>query len=271
MAMIVCPNCGQPISEKAEKCVHCGMDLVSVERKHCAECGAELEAGAVVCSKCGCPVGGREQEGASETPQSANADSVKPGKRKKIIIAVVILLVVAAAATVGIVQYRKKQAEEEAARISQEYADNLETVTFLMLSGAGDAETCGNLIKQVWYNAIYEERDDATDPYTRPNGVFVSDFNTALSYLFLDSEFSSQIKDIETNQETVKSLMKDLTNPPEEHEEAYEALKEFYDAYLTFTNLVVDPSGSLQTFSEGFNEADSKAVNCYKAMELYLD
>ena len=44
-----------------------------------------------------------------------------------------------------------------------------------------DAESSANLIKQVWYNAIYEKRDDKTDKYTRPKGYFVSDFN----YTFL--------------------------------------------------------------------------------------
>ena len=33
-----------------------------------------------------------------------------------------------------------------------------------MLEGASDAESSGNLIKKVWYNAIYEKRDIETDP-----------------------------------------------------------------------------------------------------------
>ena len=62
-----------------------------------------------------------------------------------------------------------------------------------MLTGASEAESAGNLIKQVWYNAIYEEKDDDTDNYTRPEGSFVSDFNEALGNLFADSSFSSQM------------------------------------------------------------------------------
>lgn len=45
MAMIVCPQCGEQVSEKAKKCVHCGAILISEEKKHCIECGAELEEG----------------------------------------------------------------------------------------------------------------------------------------------------------------------------------------------------------------------------------
>ena len=45
MAMITCPNCGEQVSDKAKKCVNCGMVLIQEEKKLCSECGAELEAG----------------------------------------------------------------------------------------------------------------------------------------------------------------------------------------------------------------------------------
>lgn len=137
-----------------------------------------------------------------------------------------------------------------------------------MLSGASDAETCGNLIKKVWYNAIYEESDSKTDKYTKPNGYFVSDFNDALQNLFSDSSFSSQIADINSNKDTVNSLMKKLKNPPEEYKDAYEVLSKLYDAYISLTNLATDPTGSLQTFSRNFNDADNETLNCYNALSM---
>lgn len=33
MAMIVCPHCGEQVSEKAKKCVHCGEILILEEIK----------------------------------------------------------------------------------------------------------------------------------------------------------------------------------------------------------------------------------------------
>ena len=45
MAMIVCPHCGEQVLEKAKKCVHCGEILILEEKKHCTECGVELEEG----------------------------------------------------------------------------------------------------------------------------------------------------------------------------------------------------------------------------------
>ena len=50
-----------------------------------------------------------------------------------------------------------------------------------------------------------------------------------------------------------------------------ETIKEVYDAYTKLTNLATSPSGSLQTYSENFNAADSEVVNCYEAMQMYID
>ena len=103
------------------------------------------------------------------------------------------LLVVGGATVFGVTQYQKKKAAEEYAQRVEEYSDNLNLATVTMLTGASDAESSANLIKQVWYNAIYEKRDDETDKYTRPKGYFVSDFNDALGNLYADSSFSSKV------------------------------------------------------------------------------
>lgn len=62
-----------------------------------------------------------------------------------------------------------------------------------------------------------------------------------------------------------------MTNPPAEFKDAYNALIKLYDAYNKFTNLVINPTGNLQTFSNNFNEADREVTNCYSAMKLYTD
>lgn len=270
MAMMECPNCGEQVSDKAKKCVYCGTILIPEEKRYCHECGTELEDGMDVCHKCGCPI--ENVENSETAPQQVEVTGVKIARKSKKIIAIVaVALLIAALIAVAVVQgQKKKEAEEEAKRI-EEYIANLELVTYSMLSGAGDAETCGNLVKKVWYNAIYEERDDSTDKYTRPNGYFVSDFNDALQNLYSDSSFSLRIGGIEDNQDTVNSLMKKLKNPPDEYEDAYEAVTELYNAYLILTNLATDPSGSLQTFSSNFNDADSEALKCFNALKMYLE
>ena len=173
MAMTTCPNCGEQISDKAKKCVHCGAVLVPEEKKYCPDCGAELEEGMDTCPKCGCPI-----ENIIETENST----------------------------------------------------------------AGRSHRCEDNKK------IKENNCDCND-----------------------SSFSSQIADINDNKDTVNSLMKKLKNPPEEYKDAYESLSKLYDAYISLTNLVTDPTGSLQTYSQNFNDADNETLNCYNALKMYLE
>lgn len=274
MAMTTCPNCGEQISDKAKKCVHCGAILVPEEKKYCPDCGAELEEGMDTCPKCGCPIENIIET--EKTPQQVEVTGVKITKKSKKIIAIAtIAIIVAAIITVLGVQTHKKnvaaKAAAESQKQSEEYGTNLNMAAYSMLSGASDAETCGNLIKQVWYNAIYEKSDSKTDKYTKPKGYYVSDFNDALQNLFSDSSFSGQIADINDNKDTVNSLMKKLKNPPEEYKDAYESLSKLYDAYISLTNLATDPTGSLQTYSQNFNDADNETLNCYNALKMYLE
>lgn len=274
MAMTTCPNCGEQISDKAKKCVHCGAVLIPEEKKYCPDCGAELENGMDICPKCGCPI---EKVVETETaPQQVEVTGVKITKKSKKIIAIATIAVIAVAmiTAIGVQTHKKNVAEKaaaEAQKQSEEYGTNLNMAAYSMLSGASDAETCGNLIKKVWYNAIYKESDSKTDKYTKPDGYYVSDFNDALQNLFSDSSFSGQIADINSNKDTVNSLMKQLKNPPEEYKDVYEALSKFYDAYISLTNLATDPTGSLQTFSQNFNDADNETLNCYNALKMYLE
>lgn len=284
MAIIQCPNCRGRISDKARKCVHCGTVFTFGKKELCAECGAELEDGAAMCFQCGCPVEVTGRMISVDSRQMGTIGSNKANRgTKRIIPAVVVLVIVLIVIAIGILFHRAKKVSEEAmrfsqekevaeenARRSQEYFDNLQLVTDTMLSGAVDAENSCNLIVEVWSNAIWEKEDDVTDRYTRPDGHFVEDFNDALSNLFADPEFSLQIDNIMENQRTVNSIVGRLKNPPEEHKSAYESLSECYDAYLTFTNMAINPTGSLNTFSEDFSDADTAFIHCYHLMEFYL-
>lgn len=140
-----------------------------------------------------------------------------------------------------------------------------------MLDGATKAEDAGNLIKSVWYNAIFEERNSETDKYTMKNGKFVDDFNDALSELFADENFSNSISEIVTNQSEAANLVKQLKEPPKKYEEAYSVLKIYYDNYMEMTKIVINPTGSLNAFSEDLNTYDNNTVDSYEKMKLYLD
>lgn len=265
MALIKCPNCGTDVSDKAKQCPNCGETLQTQKVvKLCEECGYELDDNTTICPKCGCPV-----------PESE--EQKKTRKKKKIIISVIAILVVILAliAIVCVVKVtNQKKAEEaaaaaEAARVQavNDYASNLELASFTMLTGASTAEEAGTLIHDVWYDTIFDEHNADTSKYTSGN----SDFNDSLSELFSDEEFQDKIASIKSNQATVKELMQELTNPPAEYEEAYNTLKDYYDAYLELTNLAISPTGSLQSYTDDFNEADSNVLKYYNAMDVYIE
>lgn len=249
MSLITCPKCGKAISEKATVCPHCKFDLTQQNLIMCEECAAEYERILSSCPYCGCPNSTIEQK--------------KQKKKHKVIIisVVVIALIVVFVSGFGISQKVKET----------EYYSNMEYVSYTMLDGAAKSENAGNLIKSVWYNAICEERDNETDKYTMNKGKFVDDFNDALTNLFADEDFINSISEIELNQSEVTGLMKKLKNPPKKYEEAYAVLKAYYDNYIKMTELVINPTGSLKTFSEDFNTYDSDTVNSFEKMKLYLD
>lgn len=92
MAMIPCPDCGQEISDKAKKCIHCGKVLIEEVKpqKFCAECGKEIDIAAEECPFCGCPV---EPE-KPEIPAVAEITKSVKKNKKTIIIAAAIVAVI---------------------------------------------------------------------------------------------------------------------------------------------------------------------------------
>lgn len=254
MALICCPKCGESISDKANSCPHCGSALgefkVPTESTiKCEECGNDYEKTLSTCPSCGCP-----------TPTLKNQFQ-KPKKKYKITIAIAVILIVLIGGLLGINTIMKEA----------EYVQNMEDMANLMITGAVDAETAGNLIHNVWSNAIWEERDEETDKYTRENDRFVDDFNDALNNLFVDEEFSNGISKIQENQTQVTELMRKLKNPPTKYKESYDALKTCYEDYLKMTRMVISPTGSLQTFTEDFNAIETKLVESFDKLVLCFE
>ena len=136
-----------------------------------------------------------------------------------------------------------------------------------MISGGSDAESLCNLTLQVWGNAIYENSDEETDKYTRPNGYFVSDFNTALENLYADSDTQDTISYIQSNQASVKEVIKKLQNPPEGLNKCYDTVTVLYEAYKTLTDLAINPTGSYNSVSTDENDTVSDFLSAYDKLD----
>lgn len=160
--------------------------------------------------------------------------------------------------------------QNEAKRSGAQYQVKYNQLVSDILDNSVKIEKQGNLIVQVWNNAIFKKDDATTDVYTKVNGQFVSDFNDALNNLFNDKEFVDNVSEIKEKNTQIRMDMKDMTNPPEGYEEAYQALKEYYEYYIDFYDTVINCEGSLESFSNKFNETDSESAKKFNSVELYV-
>lgn len=277
MALINCKNCGKEVSDKAKVCPSCGVVLIEdvtdennsvfANVTRCEECGQELPDGAEICPNCGCPVESKEVPQYITEIVDNPKEPAKKSNKKGIVIGVISSVLVVICIVIGLIVKSNNDK-----KTVQNYASNLSSTTFTMLTGAAEAESAGNLIKNVWHDCIYKEFDIETSEYVKDDkNKYFEDFNDALRKLFADDSFQRKISTIEDNQESVKEQMRQLQNPPKEYEEAYGAIKDYYQAYLNFTGLVISPSGSLSTFSSNFNDADSETIRLYNSMKLYIE
>jgi hypothetical protein len=243
MALINCPECDKEISDKVKACPNCGYPIIEEDGTYATE------------------------------PQQVELTGVsiktKPTFKKNASIAVISLIAIAIL-IFGYKTISEKNAEKIYKQAFNEYVDNLYLIQMSMLNGAAEAESLCNLTSQVWRNAIYEDRSSETDKYTRPDGYFVSDFNVALDNLYDDSSTKDTIAKIISNQVEVKELIKTLQAPPEGLEKCYDTVTEFYTAYKGFTDLAINPTGSLQSFNETVNERKSNLLANYEKLSTLI-
>lgn len=270
MAMIQCPECGQEISDKAKKCIHCGKIFVEEsivnEEIKCSECGAILLETDQICPNCGCPVE-KITSGDQTTPQQVEVASIKMAKKtKKFMIGIVVALILCVGGGVGYKIYSDQKAEQIYKESYNEYISNLKKIQEMMISSGGDAESLCNLTLKVWGNAIAKDYNSETDKYTR-NGYSWNDFNTAIAKLYLDSSTETKVSNIKVEQASVKDLIKKLQNPPEGLDKCYDTMSDLYEAYKILTDLAINPSGNYTDFGDKKSGAVSDFLSAYEKLD----
>ena len=126
-------------------------------------------------------------------------------------------------------------------------------------------------VENVWRNAIWETRDEATDPFTMENGSFVDDFNIALDNLYSDPAFSETISAIANDRETIALGIGYMNDPPRGYESAYDALNAYYNVYVQLTGLVLNNGGyTYNTFSDDLGTLDRDSSTAYLAILTYI-
>ncbi len=240
---------------------------------NCPECGHEVSDTAATCPHCGCSISQQQTAEVTKKKKSIN-------KKKLIIIisSIVAALIIVAVGAFLLKQHsdnvEKQRIQKESQKKKQKeesYKNSMDIACYGMLDGASKAEELGNLIHDVWSNAIFEEHDKKTDKYTIKNGKFVDDFNDAIANLQSSKSYQKKTEDLETNKDVVNNLMKELKNPPAKYTKASIVLEDYYDSYVALVGLVLNPTGNLNSFTESFNEADSEVLKNYNKMKVYLE
>ena len=265
--------------------------------KKCLQCGKEGEGD--FCQYCGAPLSQEEMEipeteSVNEVKNTEDVKSVqeepvvddvqevnvtgenmqystsskKPAHKKKMIgIIIAVAVIVIAGIGFAVKNHMDNEKRKEYVETYNQYLDDIDSLKFEMLQGAADAEGVCNLTLSVWSNAIWEKADSKTDKYTRPNGVFVDDFNDALSNLTSDETVMQQRADLSLQVDNVSEKMEKMKNPPEGLEDKYETLKEMFDVYSDFLDVAVHPSGSYTSYNSDINSYDTSFMKLYRKVD----
>ena len=180
----------------------------------------------------------------------------------------IVLAVVAVTALVAMCIFAVKDAQQ---RKAAAYQEELKQVAERIQGYAEDAYDMAAVQASVWRNSIYQERDASTDPYTMEDGVFLEDFNDALGKLYGDSDFQSKGAFIDSNRKSVAEGMSRLKDAPEGYEDAYQALKAYYDAYIRLTNLALNSAGyTYSDFNSELGDLNRELDTCYLTIATYV-
>lgn len=180
----------------------------------------------------------------------------------------IVLAVVAVTALAAMCIFAVKDAQQ---RKAAAYQEELKQVAERVQGYAEDAYDMAAVQASVWRNSIYQERDASTDPYTMEDGVFLEDFNDALGKLYGDSDFQSKGAFIDSNRKSVAEGMSRLKDAPEGYEDAYQALKAYYDAYIRLTNLALNSAGyTYSDFNSELGDLNRELDTCYLTIATYV-
>lgn len=154
---------------------------------------------------------------------------------------------------------------------SDDYYQKLYDFGALTLSGGAVAEKAGNMIKSVWYNTIYEKYSPETLQYTtKDGGGYHDDFNTAISLYLSSDEYIQYAAILKINLADADKSYLEIKDPPKGCEDAFEIVKVMYDNYEVLVGSALNPTGSLQTYSESFNAADAGFMDAYNKLDRHF-
>ena len=229
MLKVSCPNCNQRVSAKALKCEHCGFDLAHTIS--CPRCGALVKDDIGFCPQCGCTL---------------DEEYYQPFQHWRAVISIILAVVIIAAGFIGYGAYKNHKMAV--------YYDAIDEAISTRSQCVGTLKDCAALLMDVWQDAILQEYNENTAPYTCPDGEFVKDFNVALDNLYQDESFAKKVEFLNRSQSRMLELRAILEASPKDEEDANTYIISLIDNFVDSTAFVLTPSGNIFDVKERFKE-----------------
>ncbi len=229
--------------------------------RYCPNCGKELQDDMQFCPGCGTSLQANARAPMASEPVYAEEKTAK--KSHKGIIVIIIILVILAGTGYLYSNVAKVKAYNQFAELYNTMAE-----------GARKAETANILIIDVWKNSIWETADDKTNKYTKADsgsGQFYDDFSVALGCLYEDESFIDDLTEIYSLQAKAETLIKNLAKHPRSFDAEYSDFKDCYNLFVRFTDMSLTAEGSLNSFTDDYNELDKMIANKLKELDIYFD
>ena len=215
-----CPVCGKKNENGSATCDGCGYSFKEAPR--CPECGHIVPEEIRTCPFCGCPLMGKE---------SLNRDLRKFGN------ILFFLVVVMNFAWIGI-------ATMDHAATVEPYLDESGETVAMMQEQREILDECSGMLLNTWQNAEQKVSDPKTDPYTKSNGVFVSDSALAVKTLYRDPKIVAEHELLMHTGDELVFAKEDFRHPPEKYRAYNKVLLAYTDCYLELVSTVLEPKGT---------------------------
>lgn len=222
-----------------------------------------------------------EKESALDQEENMQKEKKKLGKKAKVVICAAGVLVLAAIAIVVALVVKANNEAAHAEKV-QNYLDDMRKGSAMVVVAVAEAEDVCITTRQVWYNTIFKESDIETNEYTIKSNAysptvgdytdsqFNDDFNVSIKRLYESEYMKKKLDSIDGWNESISEMQKKLSDPPKEIEAEYDSFVKLIDAYYDLTDLAKEPTGSLQSYSEKFNECDYELMSLYNKLDRQL-
>lgn len=103
------------------------------------------------------------------------------------------------------------------------------------------------------------------------DGVFVCDFNEALSYYLRGGQHKYLTEQIDAYQDSCKFYIAKLKDAKSSQQKACEQVRIAYRALQSYEQCSSDPTGSLMTYTRDCNEKQSRFIDEYREIDNILE